>query len=45
MNRKKIFSFLTLLMTVFALSACKSESIADRDVLEVSEDSNEIIWG
>lgn len=32
-------------MTVFALSACKSESIADRDVLEVSEDSNEIIWG
>ena len=45
MNRKKIFSFLTLLMVVFALSACKSESVADRDVLKVSEDSNEIIWG
>ncbi|MCF1585519.1 transporter substrate-binding domain-containing protein [Tetragenococcus koreensis] len=45
MSRKKLFSFLTLLIAVITLSTCKSESIADRDVLETSEDSNEIIWG
>ncbi|MDN6640659.1 MAG: transporter substrate-binding domain-containing protein [Tetragenococcus sp.] len=45
MCKKKLFSLLTLLFAVFTFSACKSESIADQDVLAMSEDSNEIIWG
>jgi len=45
MRWKKLFSLFTLLFVVFTLSACKSESIADQDVLEMSEDSNEITWG
>lgn len=45
MHKKKIISFLLLLITTISLSACKSNSVADRDVLTESKKANEIVWG
>src|SRR5699024_1999511 len=45
MSKKKIVSFLFLLALSCSLSACKSKSVADKDILETSQQTNTITWG
>ena len=45
MRKKTFFSYLVLLLFSLVLSACKSQSVADLDILETSQNSNEIVWG
>ena len=45
MSKKKIVSFLFLLALSCSLSACKSKRVADKDILETSQQTNTITWG
>ncbi len=45
MIKKRFFSFLVLMAAITGLAGCKSESVADLDILETSQASNQIVWG
>lgn len=45
MSRKKWHVLLLFFISIVSLSACKNESVADKDILEVSQATNQITWG
>lgn len=45
MRKKTFFSYLLLVVVFFGLSGCKTKNVAELDILETSQTSNEIVWG
>ncbi|MGX7195241.1 transporter substrate-binding domain-containing protein [Enterococcus olivae] len=45
MRKKTFFSYLVLVLAFIGLTGCKTNNVADLDILETSKSSNEIIWG
>lgn len=45
MRKKTFFSYLLLAVVFFGLSGCKTKNVAELDILETSQTSNEIVWG
>lgn len=45
MRKKTFFSYFILGLALFGFAGCKSGNVADLNILETAETSNEIVWG